>query len=244
LSYRIYCVSDIHIKGSDDSRALLFLNFLKNFDPQGTHLFLLGDIFDVWLGHHSFFAERYNRIVTEIKRLVKRGVQIHYFEGNHDFQLKNYWQKEVGVHVYDRRRYFEFEGLTLRVEHGDESNPDDLSYTRLRRALRSLPAKFLIHYLSGTTLYTIGSKWSGLSRKGEQPYVNEKVKLRARQYAIEKVAEKPFDLVIFGHIHMRDEFIFEFNGKQHKYVNLGTWLDHPNAFLITPGEHKFIELGK
>jgi UDP-2,3-diacylglucosamine hydrolase len=241
VSYRIYFVSDIHIKGSDDSRALIFLKFLKNFDPQGTHLFLMGDIFDVWIGPHRVFVDRNNRIVDEIRRLVKRGVQVHYFEGNHDFHIKGFWQREIGAKVYDRSRYFEFDGLTIRAEHGDESNPDDLSYVRLRKFLRSLPMKLVALKLKGSAVRAIGDTWSGLSRKGA-PYVNEKVKLRARQYAIEKVSEKPFDLIIFGHIHMRDEFVFEFNGKQHKYVNLGTWLDRPNAYLVTPGEHRFIEL--
>ncbi|MGE3973024.1 MAG: UDP-2,3-diacylglucosamine diphosphatase [Bdellovibrionales bacterium] len=241
MSYRIYFVSDIHIKGSDDSRALLFLNFLKNFDPQGTHLFLLGDIFDVWIGTHQVYIDKYNRILDEIRKLVKRGVQIHYFEGNHDFHIRSYWKRELGVQVYDRPKYFEFDGLNLRVEHGDESNPDDLAYLRLRKFLRSIPMTLLAKNLRGSIVQTIGETWSGLSRKGGT-YVNEKVKLRARQYAIEKVSERSFDLIIFGHIHMRDEFVFEFNGKQHKYVNLGTWLDKPCTYLVTPGEHKFIEL--
>ena len=44
----------------------------------------LGDVFDMWLAHHRYFVDRYNRIIKQLVRLHDEGVGIHYFEGNHD----------------------------------------------------------------------------------------------------------------------------------------------------------------
>ena len=80
-------VSDIHIASPDCPRGRLFLQFLRSLSGKSdvTHLYLLGDIFDLWVADHTFFIERYAEIIDEIRRLVSQGVEVAYFERNHDW---------------------------------------------------------------------------------------------------------------------------------------------------------------
>jgi UDP-2,3-diacylglucosamine hydrolase len=225
-----------------EKKALLLLKFLKSFPEDGTHLFFLGDIFDIWIGDHQFYEKEYKLIIDEIRRLLDRGVKMFFFEGNHDFHIKEFWEGRLGVRVFDSPQYFDLGKLRLRIEHGDFSNPDDKNYMRLRKTLRHPLMKMAIQKAPGKLVQFIGENWSKISRQSKKPYVNEKVRLRARQYAIETVSKKEYDLIIFGHIHIRDEFKFEFNGKQFEYVNLGSWLDVPATYEITPTSRAFINL--
>jgi UDP-2,3-diacylglucosamine hydrolase len=54
--------------------------------------------------------------------------------------------------------------------------------------------------------------------------------------------EEPFDLIITGHVHVRDDHVFESGGRQVRSVNLGSWADGPCAFRITDTVQEFIQL--
>ena len=93
---KAWFISDIHLKNEQESNSeklLLFLHSLENGQRQASHLFLVGDIFDLWIHNHSYFIEKFPKIVNAIRVVVKKGIEVHYFEGNHDLYLKKYWQR-------------------------------------------------------------------------------------------------------------------------------------------------------
>ena len=136
-----YFVSDLHIGSPAGPRAALFLDFLKNLSAGGnvSHLFLMGDIFDLWVAAHAYFIVKYQSITDEIVRLRDAGVAIHYFEGNHDLYLKHYWGETIGLTVHEGPAYMDLGHVTVRIEHGDQMDPDDRGYRFLRWFLRTPP---------------------------------------------------------------------------------------------------------
>lgn len=240
-SFKSYFVSDIHISSMADPNAILFLKFLNNLDKDTTHLFLLGDIFDLWVENHPHYAKKFSPIVNRLIALAESGLEVNYFEGNHDFHIKKFWQNSSRVKVFEGPKNFMLGNLNVRIEHGDESNPEDLSYLRLRKALRSFPVRTLFARLPGRLVAFVGETWSQMSRKAK-PYVNENIKLRSRKYAEDLSLTENFDLLIAGHIHMRDEYIFSSRNQKKEYVNLGTWLAKPSAYLVSDKERRFIDL--
>jgi UDP-2,3-diacylglucosamine hydrolase len=105
-----FFVSDIHLKSLQERNAILFLRFLRELKERSRHrpseLFLLGDIFDLWLSNHEVFVERFDSLLFEMKDLVARGVPIYYFEGNHDVHLDVYFEKEIRAEVFVKAQYF------------------------------------------------------------------------------------------------------------------------------------------
>lgn len=242
---KAYFISDIHIKSEDKTHGLKLLEFLKNLPQDTTHLVLLGDIFDLWVGNHSYFIKKYSKIISEFKGLLARGVEIHYFEGNHDLHLKKFWEKNLGMNIHNNEYFFNFDGLVVRAEHGDLMNEEDKAYLFLRKALRTFPMNILATQLPGKIVEIIGDRSSRISRiytdRINQKY-KDKVKKMTRDYAKKAYSKRPFDMIITGHTHVDDDSSFEMNGKKSRSINLGSWLDRPKAFLITPTEQKFIEL--
>jgi UDP-2,3-diacylglucosamine hydrolase len=242
---KAYFISDLHIRHEDKTKGIKLMEFLKALPKDTTHLVLLGDIFDLWIGSHEYFIKKFSKIIKELKAISDRGVEIHYFEGNHDIHLKKFWHDELGINVHTDHYYFNFDGIVIRAEHGDLMNKEDKGYLFLRKALRTFPMNILSTQLPGKLVEAIGDRSSRVSRfytdRQNQKY-KEKVKALTQDYAQEVYNEKPFDIIITGHTHVDDDFSFEAQGKKARSINLGSWLDRPKALIVTKEETKFIDL--
>lgn len=242
-----YFVSDLHISSPQDARGVLFLHFLKSLGRANSvsHLFLVGDIFDLWVAAHQYFIDKYRAIIDEILRLRNEGVEIHYFEGNHDLYLRHYWGKEVGLTVHEGPAYFELGHQTVRVEHGDQMDPDDKGYRFLRWFLRTPPMKFLMCRLPGRLVVRIGERSSHTSRiytSETKTITREETISKIRAHAEKVHAQMPFDLIISGHVHVRDQYLVQDGRIAFKSVNLGSWLDAPCYYQINESGGKLVEL--
>lgn len=244
-------VSDIHLVAPDDEKTKLFVKFLTDLyadvrdrtahpaassapDPR-TQLFLVGDIFDLWVADHDYFAEKFRDVVDSIRALVKSGVEVHYFEGNHDLHLTKFWSDAIGATVHKDAATFAINGLTVRVEHGDLINPDDRGYLFLRKFLRSAPMTFLSHRLPEIAVKAIGERASRASRdytsnaKGKPA---DEIRRLIRAHAERVGRQETFDLIVSGHMHVSDDFVFDVDGRQVRSVNLGSWYEPPRALVI------------
>lgn len=260
---RAWFLSDLHLRGAQDSRSKLLRSFLKRLANlelgEITDLFLVGDIFDLWVGSHKAFSDEYFELLQPLRTLIMSGVKVHYFEGNHDLHLKDYWEKELGVQVYDSPQIFRWDALKVRVEHGDQMNPDDRGYLVLRKTLRTSFVKALVDVLPGAAIKAIGRSMSETSRSWTRMEPTEAATERIRNLIethVRKVySEAPFDLLISGHVHVMDDRTFDISGHAVRSVNLGCWpgadrydraaagsKDVPLAFVLTPTSTEWYEI--
>ncbi len=273
-----YFVSDIHLKTPTESKALLLERFLFQLIQQAsaarnttgstdapTHLFLVGDIFDLWIGSHRYFRRRFEKLVGLVRDLVRLGVEVHFFEGNHDLHLTDFWQGEIGVRVHTDSEYFDLPlslGSSLvgalggkfrvRVEHGDLINPDDSGYRFLRWLLRTPVIRGLALNLPEKLVTAIGERASAASRDytsgdGAKAIDHRDVPKMIHTYVKRAYHDEPFDLIITGHVHIQDDFTFEAAGKVVRSVNLGSWFESAPVFLLSESasgavEGRFIDL--
>jgi UDP-2,3-diacylglucosamine hydrolase len=242
-----YFLSDIHLRQLDQPEGRALLGFLEDVGPRirASHLFLVGDIFDFWLGGHDYFIRRFSPLVDHLKRIFALGVEVHYFEGNHDLYLRDLWQDRLGLRVHVRPRMFQLGDLRVRVEHGDLLDPTDRGYRFLRRVLRTGLVAYTAGRLPGAVLAGIGRIASRTSRRytsRHKTISDERARATVRSHAERVVQEQPFDLIITGHVHVRDDYAFEYEGRRIRSVNLGSWAEAPCAFRITTERQEFIEI--
>ncbi len=245
---KAWFISDIHLKNEQESNSeklLLFLHSLEIGQRQASHLFLVGDIFDLWIHNHSYFIEKFPKIVNAIGVVVKKGIEVHYFEGNHDLYLKKYWQQDVGVKVHEGPEFFNLGSYKVRVEHGDLMNPDDKGYLFLKSVLASKPVKVFAHNIPGALVSWIGERASQASRHytSHQKSIHEhQVRKYMNQYVKDVYPQAPFDYFVAGHTHHRDVQKIDAEGEEVTAINLGSWFDEPQALLIDDQGHQFITL--
>ena len=242
-----YFVSDIHISSPECPEARRFVSFLVSLSGGHniTHLFLLGDIFDLWVADHKCFVDRYQEIIDELQRLRDEGVAISYFEGNHDLYLQYFWRDKLGLSVYESPAYVRLGNKMLRLEHGDQMDPDDKGYLLLRWLLRTVFIRILIRNLPEQLIRMIGERLSAHSRRltsRARSLDGPRVVHKIHTHACRVHEEKAFDLLITGHVHVRDDCNLSSSRGVFRSVNLGSWLDSPCYFRLEDTDAQFFEL--
>lgn len=226
-------ISDIHIGSSDEPKYQSLLTFLKSLSQQNLdHLILLGDIFDLWVGDYAYFRKKHKSLIDALVELKNTGVVIHYFEGNHDLYLKDFFGKDLGFEIHPNDYTVSWDGVKIRMEHGDLANPDDTGYLMLRGFLRNPLIRFALTHLSGGVIQKIGDKASQASRKyTDQIDVDAKEVIRT--YANHLSKTQDFDVLITGHTHQKDDYEFEaVSGKKIRSINLGSWFSKEIQYLM------------
>ncbi|KYG66052.1 UDP-2,3-diacylglucosamine hydrolase [Bdellovibrio bacteriovorus] len=225
-------LSDIHLKTAEERNGKILLRFLRsllNANPQQVHLFLVGDIFDLWVGPHTYFAKKFWPLMEALKDLKKAGAKITYIEGNHDVHVEGYFQKKLGVEVFVEAQHYLIDGVRVRVEHGDLINLQDEKYLKYRSIIRNPRIKPLGNILPGQFWDYIGNRASKKSRARTSDYANrntDQLVQMIRDHAVKVYPEKPFDIIISGHMHVFDDHQVAVDGNTSvRSINLGSWFE-------------------
>lgn len=242
-----YFLSDLHLRDMQDPKAQNLLRFFISQAelPTKSVVFLVGDIFDLWLGKHTYFRQKFKPIVEAIKDFIEKGGEVHYFEGNHDLHLKKFWQDDLGVIVHSGPEYFHLDDEIVRIEHGDEMDPEDTGYIFLRWLLRTPILQWIILNLPGFLVASIGRAMSRTSRVYTNSLRDPQRILRVIHTHAQKVfLQRPFQVIISGHVHLRDEISFAMSGQKMTSYNLGSWDDQCLALKRSNRQWQWIDVSK
>lgn len=251
VKIKAYFLSDIHLESEKDSNFFSFNRLLQVIkqDEGCTHLFLLGDIFDLWVAHHKYFTEKFAHTLKVLNQIRERGIEIHYFEGNHDLDLKPYFAAQ-GVHVHEEAFHCQLGSRNFRIEHGDQMDPEDRGYLFLRWFLRTPLMRWIGRYLPGFLVQRIGNSMSSTSRKytdhlrnqlGEEKDIQrEKIWGKIRRHVLKELdSGLQFDVFVSGHVHEEFHEKLSMSGKEVEVINLGSWLGQRKPYGVYDEEIGF-----
>ncbi|MEK9740417.1 MAG: UDP-2,3-diacylglucosamine diphosphatase [Flavobacteriaceae bacterium] len=227
---KIYFASDHHF-GAPDSRSsklreASFLDWMNKIEPHASHLFLVGDLFDFWFEYEKVVPKGFIRVFGKIAHFVDLGIKVHYFIGNHDLWMKDYFEIEIGAKVHHNPCDFTFGQTTFFIGHGDGLGPNDIGYKRMKKVFTNPLAKRLfqgLHPDIGMRLGLYFSKQNKLLSGNQDTHFLGNDKEWLVQYAHSKLAQKHRDYFIFGHRHLPLEIDLT---PTSKYINLGDWITH------------------
>jgi UDP-2,3-diacylglucosamine hydrolase len=218
-------VSDLHfgLLSSEEERVRenKFVNFLQFAKNECTQLFILGDLFDYWFEYKRVVQKGYFRTFNALSNLTEAGIKIHYLIGNHDFMHRDFFEKEIGVNIYENELKIDIDGKKFFLAHGDGLVENDTGYKILKKVLRNKKVQNLYSLLHPDFGIWLASKSSKTSRD----YTAQKSygEIDGLFESAKKIIDNGFDYVLFGHSHERKNEVY----KTGKYINLGTWLEKP-----------------
>ena len=100
----LYFASDLHLGAPNAQKSAVrekaFINWLDDIKPTAKAIYLLGDVFDFWFEYKTVVPKGYTRLLGKIAELSDAGIEIHYFKGNHDMWVFDYFQKELGLTLH------------------------------------------------------------------------------------------------------------------------------------------------
>lgn len=237
---KIYFLSDFHL-GSPDAqislqRERLIVRFLEEIKNQAHAIFFVGDMFDFWYEYRKVVPKGFVRILGKIAELSDAGIQIHFFVGNHDMWMKNYFRQELNVPVYFDPKEFEFNNKKFLVGHGDGLGPGDYGYKTLKKIFRNPVCQWLFGTLPPVAGIGLAHYFSSKSREAdhglEEVFMGEE-KEWLLIHSKKVLQQKHVDFFIFGHRHLPIDF--RLNNKS-RYINLGEWMNFC-TYAVFDGEH-------
>ncbi len=193
-------LADAHLRSPADANYRQLLAFLESWQGRARTLYLLGDIFEFWVGYSHVVFSPYVPLLEALRRLREAGTAIVYVEGNHDFHLGPYFTGTLGCTVLPDGGAVEIDGHRIFLTHGDLVNPADLGYRRLRGLLRSPLLKGLISLTPPDLTWAIarwGSRRSQAKRRGRLPFSPLPL---LRAHAQRRFGEG-YAAVVSGHFH-------------------------------------------
>lgn len=249
MGVEAWFISDIHLKTPEERNGQILLRFLHSLrkeNPSQVHLFMLGDIFDLWVGGHDYFGNKFKELTTALSELKQAGARITFIEGNHDVHVEGYFQKKLGIEVFVEAQYYTIDGKVIRVEHGDLINLNDEKYIKYRATIRNPRIKPLGNILPGRFWDYLGNKASKKSRERSGHYrasnEDQLVKM-IRSHVFTAFKDKPFDYIISGHMHVFDDHLEHVEGHHVRSINLGSWFeDTVKVFRVKDGHGEWVNL--
>jgi UDP-2,3-diacylglucosamine hydrolase len=209
-------ISDLHLTQVEEDKVKFFNKFCNTYASKADQLFILGDLFNTWLGDDVSISS-YKKVITTLKKLTKE-TKVFVMVGNRDFLLSHKFQVETGCKLIKEPYILEQKTKKFLLIHGDSLCSDDVNYQKLKKVLRNPIIKFIFLHLPKSTRL----KLTGQLRKKSieaQSYKSETI-MNVNQLAADKLMMKypGYDL-IHGHTHRQNTHIMD---GYTRYV-LGDW---------------------
>lgn len=131
-----WLISDLHLDAGQPAIEAAFLDLLAQMRGDAAALYILGDLFEQWIGDDDDDALP-ARVTTALKSLADSGTQIHFLHGNRDFLLGEAYAARCGMHLLHESAVIELAGVPTLLLHGDTLCTADVQYQQFRRMVRA-----------------------------------------------------------------------------------------------------------
>jgi len=222
-------MSDVHLRDADSVKTKLVIRFLQEVASRFERLYILGDLFDIWPGTNTFLLSKFAPVIEALEGLVKKGCEVHYVEGNHDFKLGEFFPENLGIKVYPNVLTDTWNGQKIYMAHGDLGNPKEVGYRVLRKLLRSSFLHRAMKAFPEDFVFRVGLGSSQLSRDYQRSKGRKNKDAQVRQIyrqTAESIFAEGYDVVIMGHTHLPDDVVTRVGRRTCRYINIGDWVSN------------------
>ncbi|MFN8249033.1 MAG: UDP-2,3-diacylglucosamine diphosphatase [Ferruginibacter sp.] len=237
-SKKIYFLSDFHLGAPDAQTSLVrekkIIAFLDEIKKDAAEIFILGDLFDFWYEYKKVVPKGYVRILGKLAEITDSGIPMHFFVGNHDMWMKDYFQTELNIPVYFEPKTFEYSGKKFYIGHGDGLGPGDHGYKFIKKIFRNKACQWLFGILPPYIGMGIAGYFSRKSRaqtgQTDEVFLGEDKEWLV-VYSKEMLQTAHYDYFVFGHRHLPLDI--KLNDKS-RYINLGDWIKY-DSYAVFDG---------
>jgi UDP-2,3-diacylglucosamine hydrolase len=235
-------ISDLHLDASRPAITAQFLNFLEREATSADALYILGDLFESWIGDDAPDADQCAAI-ERMRSLTEGGVHCFVMHGNRDFLLGEQFCKQSGARLLADPVLVTLYGEKVLVMHGDALCTDDHAYQRLRATVRDEGWQRQFLALS------IGQRraLAGAARDGSKAHT------AAAAYTITDVnadsvaavlRESGASILLHGHTHRPAIHAFKVDGRDCTRIVLGDWYTQGSVLRWTRAGYELCGLAR
>lgn len=217
-------ISDLHLEAKRAEIGEQFLTFLRGEARSAEALYILGDLFEAWLGDDDP-SPYYATMKTAISALVEFGVSTYFMRGNRDFMIGPKFAAETGVCLLDDPQVVKLYGSDVLLSHGDAYCTDDIEYQQVRAMTRDpqWQASMLEKSIEERNAIAVQARQVSLAR-GKS--VTDDI-MDVNESAIhDAFREFNVDVLLHGHTHRPAVHRVDLGERTATRIVLGDWYDH------------------
>ena len=214
-------ISDIHLSPSHPELTQAFNHFIDSLPETVGELYILGDLFEFWLGDddNSVFA---TDVIRKLQRLGKSGVRLYFQRGNRDYLVGRTFAKQIGCEILPDFVVRDICGHRVLLTHGDLLCTDDRAYQRFRKRFQNPTMKWistrvpmsyrkrLVEQIRSKTKHSTSNKRDDIMD------VNNTT-------VLEKFSQYNTKIMVHGHTHRPKLHSIASNERELRRFTLGDW---------------------
>lgn len=222
-------ISDLHLSGERENITELFISFLEQRASNADALYILGDLFEYWLGD-DFIKPDYLQSISKMKQLADSGLPLYVMHGNRDFLMTDKFAELSGTTLLNDPTIIDLYGTPTLLMHGDTLCSDDVEYQKFRKMVRA-PA-FKADFLSKSIeeRLAVAAKYREISKTETASKTMDIMDVN--QLAVEaSMQEHNVTQLIHGHTHRPAIHHFKMNEQDMKRIVLGDWFEQGSVLV-------------
>jgi UDP-2,3-diacylglucosamine hydrolase len=227
-----YFIADLHLAQNRPDITACFLSFLKNEAPKAQVLYILGDLFEYWIGDDDdspFILQ----ISQAIKALSLLDCKVYFIHGNRDFLLGKRFAKQSGMELLPEVTLIDLYGTPVIIMHGDTLCTRDVGYQAFRKKSRSWWWQAMIKSLPLFVRRKIANNYreqsataTAMKSQDIMDVTESEVILCLEQYQSQ--------ILIHGHTHRPAVHDVKANNQHAQRIVLGDWYEQGAWLKVTP----------
>jgi UDP-2,3-diacylglucosamine hydrolase len=216
-------ISDLHLDASRPEAIELFTELLKGEARQAERLYILGDLFETWIGD-DLPGKVGLRVIDALQSLHRDNVPCYFIGGNRDFMIRSRFATAAGMHLLPEFALTNINGERVLLLHGDLLCTDDPGYLRYRKFVHTPLFQRLFLALPASVRQRISDNLR--SKSASESSRKPPEIMDVSQAAVEMVMRRyEVKTMIHGHTHRPAIHCFELDGADARRIVLGDWYE-------------------
>ena len=232
---KTYFIADLHLSENRPHLLALFRQFMQEQAPYAEKLYILGDLFDFWIGDDEQ-SDLISEVQQLIKHLTEQGMPCYFQHGNRDFLIGKKFANACGLTLLPTYQVIDLYGTPTLLCHGDTLCVDDVKYQQYRKKVHQKWRQWLFLHLPLKVRLKIAEKIRAKSRQDKQLKSTEIMDVNAA-FVQQMFVQFHVTQMIHGHTHRQKHH--EIPPHFHRIV-LGDWGETSSLLEVTPHSIEFI----
>ncbi len=239
----IIFISDLHLSPERPQTNNLFFDFLTAIPRTVDSLYILGDLFEFWIGDDAAEVTGQVEVVSAIRRMVDSGVTVYFMHGNRDFLIGDSFAEASGCILLPDPTQISIDDKEVLLMHGDSMCTDDVAHQEFR-SLVSNP-EWQKEFLSCSIEKRLQLALNARSQSNLHKAMTSMDIMDVNQSSVmREINKRNIDVLIHGHTHRPGIHSVDVNGRRARRIVLGDWYEQSSVLRYEGGEFRLHAKGK
>lgn len=225
-------IADLHLSVHEPAITAGFLRFLRHDVIHADALYILGDLFDAWIGDDDR-QPLHATVAAELYALHQRGIPCYFVHGNRDFLIGKRFAKQSGMTLLPTETVLDLYGQKILILHGDTLCTDDQHYQQFRRRVHNPFIQRLFLLLPLSLRMNIAAKMRAASQHENQKKSQQIMDVN-HDAVLERLRHYQVKTMIHGHTHRPAIHQVDLGESSGRRAVLGAWHEEGSMIKVTP----------